>query len=135
DQAPLPQLQHRDRGERLGNRSNPEHRVLGDRGVRRDVRQPVRREGGQGPVADDPGGETDTRPSTGDLTDAHVQIDLRHGDLLHPVATRPTSPAAPYVNAAVPAAADTGAMGPASAAERPWARPGCRSTLGDGGRE
>jgi hypothetical protein len=44
DQTPLPELQHGDRRECLGDRGDPEDRVLGDRRARRDVGDAVRGE-------------------------------------------------------------------------------------------
>ena len=52
DQPLLGQLQHRDRGERLGDGPDPEYRVLGHRRARGDAGEPVPVEEAEMPVAD-----------------------------------------------------------------------------------
>jgi hypothetical protein len=88
DQPLLGQLQHRDGGEGLGHRADPEDRVLGDRRARGDVGQPVPGEPLQAPVADDPDGQADGRVAVQDPVDPGPQRALvdqcrrRHGRLL-----------------------------------------------------
>ena len=66
DQPLLPQLHHGDRREGLGDGGDPEHRVLGDRGVRGDVCEPVSVEELEAPVADHAHRQTDGRVAVED---------------------------------------------------------------------
>jgi hypothetical protein len=69
----LPQLQHRDRGEGLGEGADPKDRVLGDGGVGGDVGDPVVVEEREGSVADHAHGHADGRVAAEDLADPGLQ--------------------------------------------------------------
>jgi hypothetical protein len=76
DQALLPQLHHRNRGERLGDRGDPKHRVLGDRGARSDLGDAVPVEPLQRSIADHPHRQAGSRPAVEDLSDPRRHLDL-----------------------------------------------------------
>jgi hypothetical protein len=89
DQPLLPQLQHRDRGEGLGDRGDPKHRVLGDGRARGDVGQPVAGEEFQASVADHALGQADGGPAIRDPADPGLQLERvdpgdRHGHASSP---------------------------------------------------
>ena len=59
----LPQLHHGDRRDRLGKGADPEHRVLSDRRVGRDIGEPVPVKGLEASIADHTHGQADSRSS------------------------------------------------------------------------
>lgn len=62
-----------DGGEQLGNRADAEDRVVGDRRVRRDVREPVAAEEHKVAIADDCQREANGRPAVEDLDGSGCQ--------------------------------------------------------------
>jgi len=76
DQPLLGQLQHRDRGEGLGDRPDPKHRVLGDGRVRRYVCNPVAVEELEASVADNAHGQPKRRVAVQDAVDPALQFQL-----------------------------------------------------------
>ena len=86
DQPLLPQLHHGDRGEGLGDRADPEHRVLRDRLLGLDVGDAVAQGPLQGSITDDANRKTGRGPAVQDLGDLAPQLELihnRHGSPIH----------------------------------------------------
>jgi len=86
DEPLLPQLHHRDRGEGLGDGGDPEDGVLGDRCVRRDVRDTVSVEEVEGSIAHHAHRQTNGRTTVEDPIDSGphlVLINLGHGSPFH----------------------------------------------------
>ena len=74
DAALLPQLEHGDRRDELGDRRNPEDRVRGDPSSGRDVPEPVPGERVEATAADDAEGEANRRVAMDDLADPGVEV-------------------------------------------------------------
>ena len=75
-EPPLAQLHHRDRGERLGDRPDPEHRVIRDRLLGFNVRDAVAKEPLQRSVAHDNDSEPGGGPAVQPLGHLELQIEL-----------------------------------------------------------